>query len=167
MLNGGLGLWRGPALEEFAYEEFAQAEIVRLTELRSLAHEDRIQADLNLGRSGELISELEAAGYRIEPGRLGENMLTEGLDLLALPRGTRLTIGSQAVLELTGLRNPCIQLNEIGAGLMQRLAIRNSDGSLTRRAGVMAIVVAGGEVEVGDAIEVCLPAEPHEAMDRI
>ena len=141
---------------------------------KTVKHRSRVAADPtqpNLRQvhliAGELFDELEEAGYQIEPGRLGENLRTEGIDLLALPRATRLTIGSQAVLELTGLRNPCVQLNEIGPGLMQRLAIRNADGSLTRRAGVMAIVVATGEVRVGDAIGILLPAEPHQAMERI
>lgn len=115
----------------------------------------------------ELLHELEAAGYAVAPGRLGENVTTEGIDLLAMPTGTRLTMGTQAVLELTGLRNPCTQLDQVGPGLMQRLVDRGEDGRLIRRGGVMAIVLISGLVCAGDPIDVMLPAEPHVAMDRV
>jgi MOSC domain-containing protein YiiM len=140
----------------------------------TVKHRSRVAADPsqpNLRQvhliGSELLTELGAAGYDVHPGRLGENILTEGLDLLSLPRGTRLVIGSGAVVELTGLRNPCAQLNKVGPDLMQKLAIRNADGTLTRRAGVMAIVVTGGELHEGDPIRVSLPAEPHHAMERV
>ena len=115
----------------------------------------------------ELLRELMAAGYDVWPGRLGENVTTEGLDLLALPAGTRLTLGEDAIVELTGLRNPCPQLNDVGPDLMRRLASRNEAGELIRRAGVMAIVRAGGLVRAGDEIRVALPPEPHVPMDRV
>jgi len=115
----------------------------------------------------ELLRELEDAGYDVGPGRLGENVLTKGLDLLSLPTGTRLGLGPEAVLELTGLRNPCPQLNDVGPGLMQRLVHRDEEGRLLRRAGVMAIVLMTGDVREGDAIEITLPPEPHVAMDRV
>lgn len=115
----------------------------------------------------ELLHELEGAGYAVAPGRLGENVTTEGIDLLAMPTGTRLTLGTQAVLELTGLRNPCVQLEQVGPGLMQRLVHRDADGRLIRRGGVMAIVLASGLVRAGDPIDVTLPAKPHVAMDRV
>jgi basic membrane lipoprotein Med (substrate-binding protein (PBP1-ABC) superfamily)/DNA-binding SARP family transcriptional activator len=86
LLGDALALWRGPALEEFAYDDFAQAEIVRLEELRSLAHEDRIEADLQRGRSGELIGELEAM-HRAHPNR--ERVI--GQLMLALYRAGRQT----------------------------------------------------------------------------
>ena len=115
----------------------------------------------------ELLRELEEAGYEAPPGRLGENVTTGGVDLLALPTGTRITLGPEVVLELTGLRNPCAQLDQIGPGLMGRLASRGEDGRLVRRAGVMAIVLASGRVRTGDSIDVVLPAGPHVALDRV
>jgi len=110
---------------------------------------------------GELHDELNARGFSVRAGDMGENITTRGLDLLALPRGTRLQIGAEAVVELTGLRNPCVQLDRFQDGLMQAVLDRAVDGSLVRRAGVMGIVVAGGQVGVNDVITVALPAEPH------
>jgi DNA-binding SARP family transcriptional activator len=60
LLSQALALWRGPALTDFAYEDFAQAEIARLEERRLTAQEDRIEADLALGRHSTLTAELEA-----------------------------------------------------------------------------------------------------------
>jgi MOSC domain-containing protein YiiM len=98
---------------------------------------------------------------------MGENLTTRGVDLLALPTGTRLLIGETAVIELTGLRNPCVQLDRIEPGLMAATLERNPDGELIRKAGVMAIVVAGGEVRPGDRIQVELPAEPHRPLKPV
>jgi MOSC domain-containing protein YiiM len=109
----------------------------------------------------ELHDELRAAGFEVADGQMGENITTRGLDLLSLPAGTRLRIGPEAVLELTGLRNPCKQLNGIQKGLMAATLDRSPDGTLIRKAGVMAIVLAGGEVRPGDQITVELPVEPH------
>ncbi len=141
---------------------------------RTVQHRSRVAIDPtqpNLRQvhllQSELLSELEKAGYEVGPGRLGENVLTEGLDLLALPTGTRLELGPDAVIELTGLRNPCAQLNDVGEGLMQRLADRGEEGALVRRGGVMAVVLVGGNVKEGDAIEVALPPEPHVAMGPV
>lgn len=141
---------------------------------KTVKHLSRVAADPsqpNLRQvhliQSELLDELEQAGYDVTPGRLGENLLTEGLDLLSLPTGTHLEIGATAVLELTGLRNPCPQLNDVGPGLMQRLAQRDEQGRLVRRAGVMAIVLASGEVREQDEIGVTLPPEPHVALERV
>ena len=112
----------------------------------------------------ELIDELAARGFAVAPAVMGENVTTRGLALLDLPRGTRLALGPSAVVELTGLRNPCIQLERHQAGLMQALLERASDGRLIRKAGVMAIVLAGGEVRAGDPIAVALPDGPHERL---
>lgn len=100
----------------------------------------------------ELFDELQARGFTISPGMLGENILTKGIDLIALPEGMRLHIGPSAVVEVTGLRNPCRQLDELKRGLMSALIDRRSDGTLSRNAGVMGIVICGGEVRKGDAI---------------
>jgi MOSC domain-containing protein YiiM len=109
----------------------------------------------------ELLDELGLA-----PGQMGENVATQGLDLLALPRGTRLSFGS-AVVEVTGLRNPCKQLEGLRPGLMAAVLSRDAEGNLVRRAGVMGIVLAGGEVRPGDGIEVQLPPAPHLRLEPV
>jgi MOSC domain-containing protein YiiM len=112
----------------------------------------------------ELHHELNANGFAVAPGVMGENITTRGVDLLGLPVGTRLRLGEQAIVEVTGLRNPCKQLDGIQRGLMKATLSRDAEGELVRRAGVMAIVVAGGELRPGDHVRVELPAEPHEAL---
>jgi len=113
---------------------------------------------------GELFEELAEKGFDVAPGDVGENVLTRGVDLLALPVGTRLHLGADAVVELTGLRSPCRQLDDFQAGLMAAVLDRAEDGSLVRKAGVMSVVVAGGTVRVGDAIRVVLPEGPRRAL---
>jgi MOSC domain-containing protein YiiM len=105
----------------------------------------------------ELHDELRAAGFDVSPGQMGENVTTRGIDLLALPTGTRPHLGDAAVVELTGLRNPCVQLDGIQDGLMAATLERAEDEELIRKAGVMAVVLAGGVVRGGDAIRVELP----------
>jgi MOSC domain-containing protein YiiM len=112
----------------------------------------------------ELFDELRGKGFDIAPGDIGENVTTSGIDLLALPSGTRLRLGASAIVEVTGLRNPCVQLNTFRAGLMDATLDRDADGNLIRKAGIMSIVLAGGEVRPGDAIVVELPAQPHHAL---
>lgn len=98
---------------------------------------------------------------------MGENVTTRGVDLLSLPLGTRLALGPSAVVELTGLRNPCIQLERYQAGLMQAVLGRDDAGRLVRKAGVMAIVVTGGTVRAGDRAGVTWPEEPHIPLQPI
>ena len=112
----------------------------------------------------ELFDELRAAGFDIAPGEMGENVTTAELDILALPAGTRLRFGSAAVVELTGLRNPCGQLDRVRPGLMQATLDRGPDGKLIRKAGIMGVVIEGGEVRAGDPITVELPPQPHAAL---
>jgi MOSC domain-containing protein YiiM len=112
----------------------------------------------------ELFSELAEGGFSVCPGEIGENVTTAGVDLLQLPTRTRLRLGSNAVVEITGLRNPCKQLDKFQAGLMAATLEHAVDGSLVRKAGVMAIVLVGGRVHVGDAIQVELPALPHTPL---
>src|SRR5260370_153109 len=109
----------------------------------------------------ELFDELRDAGFDVRPGLMGENITTRGFDLLGLPAGTRLHLGQNAVVEVTGLRNPCQQLNKLQPGLMNATLARAADGNLIRKAGIMGIVVAGGEVGEGDPIEIELPTEPY------
>jgi MOSC domain-containing protein YiiM len=112
----------------------------------------------------ELHDELAARGMPVAFGQMGENVTTRGLDLLALPTGARLHLGLSAVVEVTGLRNPCLQLEEIHSGLMRAVLDHDAEGNLIRRAGVMGIVLAGGEVSTGDAITVVLPGAPHRPL---
>jgi MOSC domain-containing protein YiiM len=112
----------------------------------------------------ELFDELRSKGFRVQPGDLGENVTTSGLDLLALPTGTRLRLGLTAVVEVTGLRNPCIQIDGFQKGLMAATLDKDADGKLIRKAGIMGIVLNDGDVRPGDAIAVELPAEPHQPL---
>jgi MOSC domain-containing protein YiiM len=112
----------------------------------------------------ELHDELAEAGFPVEPGQMGENITTRGVDLLALPTGARLHLGDTAVVEVTGLRNPCLQLEGIHNGLMQAVLDRDADGNLIRKAGVMGVVANTGTVRPGDDIRVELPAGPHTPL---
>jgi len=112
----------------------------------------------------ELHDELNLLGYHVLPGDMGENITTRGIDLLGLPTGTRLLLGPRALIEITGLRNPCVQLDGFRPGLMKAVLDRDDDGALVRKAGVMAIVLADGQVSTGDAIEIALPAEPRAPL---
>lgn len=112
----------------------------------------------------ELFDELGAKGFVVKPGDIGENVTTEGVDLLGLPRGTRLHLGAEAVVEITGLRNPCRQLDDFQKGLMAAVLEKDTAGNLIRKAGVMGVVIAGGAVKPGDTITVELPAGPHQAL---
>ncbi len=112
----------------------------------------------------ELHDELRAAGFDVSAGQMGENVTTRGIELLALPSGTRLHLGDTAVVEATGLRNPCAQLEQIQKGLMAAVLGRDEQGNLIRKAGVMGIVLADGEVRPGDALGVELPPEPHRSL---
>jgi MOSC domain-containing protein YiiM len=115
----------------------------------------------------ELHDELRGRGFEVAAGQMGENVTTRGVDLLGLPTGTRLRLGAGAVVELTGLRNPCAQLNGVQDGLMAATLDKDADGNLVRKAGVMGIVLAGGEVRPGDEIGVELPAEPHRRLEPV
>jgi MOSC domain-containing protein YiiM len=115
----------------------------------------------------ELHDELADKGFRIGPGVMGENVTTRGVDLLGLPKGARLRLGNEAVVEITGLRTPCVQLDGIAPGLMSAVLDQAPDGSLIRRAGVMGIVVAGGVVRDGDGIGVELPEGEHQPLGPV
>ncbi|GIH25694.1 MOSC domain-containing protein [Acrocarpospora phusangensis] len=112
----------------------------------------------------EFHDELAGSGFSVRAGDMGENVTTRGLDLLGLPTGTRLRLGPEAVIEVTGLRNPCAQLDRFQDGLMKECVYRDEDGELVRRAGVMAVVITGGEIRPGDPIAVTYPPEPHTAL---
>ncbi len=109
----------------------------------------------------ELHRELAASGFAVSGGQMGENITTEGVDLLALPTGTRLCLGDHALIEITGLRNPCGQLDGLYEGLRAAVVTQDAAGNLIRRAGVMGVVLTGGVVRPGDPIGIELPSRPH------
>lgn len=138
---------------------------------RTVKHRSRVARDPgrpNLRQvhllHAELLDELAEAGFSLEPGCIGENVTTRGVDLLGLPRGTLLRLGRSALVEITGLRNPCSQLDGIQPGLMAAMLDRDADQRLVRKAGIMGIVLRGGVVARGDAVAVELPDPPHEAL---
>lgn len=141
---------------------------------RTVQHLSRVRRDPsapNLRQvhliAAELLAELREGGFDVAPGRLGENVTTTGLDVLALPTGTLLRLGGDAVVEVTGLRNPCLQLDRYQRGLQQAVLDRAPDGGLIRRAGVMGVVVTGGVVRPGDPIGVTLPAGEHRPLEPV
>jgi MOSC domain-containing protein YiiM len=136
---------------------------------RSRVRQDPTQPNLRQVHliHGELHDELREAGFEVAAGQIGENVTTRGLNLLGLPRGTRLYLGKQAVVEVTGLRNPCSQLDHFQPGLLAAVLGQDEHGNLIRKAGIMGIVLAGGEVRPGDPIRVELPPEPHRPLERV
>lgn len=116
--------------------------------------------------AGELLDELNAAGFAVGPGALGENLTTREIDLIGLSTGAKLHIGQGAVIEVTGLRNPCIQLDRFRPGLMAACLGRDADGRLVRKAGVMGIILTGGQVKPGDAIRIEAPAA-FRALEKV
>ncbi|HVS27927.1 MAG TPA: MOSC domain-containing protein [Solirubrobacteraceae bacterium] len=115
----------------------------------------------------ELHDQSGTKGFAVSPGEMGENVTTRGLDLLALPTGTRLGLGDVACVEVTGLRNPCVQLDGFQPGLMEAVLHRDADGKLIRKSGIMGVILAGGEVRPGDAILVELPPPPHVPLEKV
>lgn len=140
----------------------------------TVQHRSRVRADPaqpNLRQvhlmHQELFDWLETRGFSVEAGALGENITTTGVDLLGLPRGTQLHLGETAVVEVTGLRNPCAQIEGFMPGLLKELVGYDDAGILLRRAGIMGVVRHGGTVRGGDKIDVVLPSGPHQKLDRI
>lgn len=141
---------------------------------RTVKHRSRVRRDPtqpNL-RQVHLVGEelhvrLRGEGLDVGPGEMGENITTRDLDLLTLPTWTRLHLGDEAVVEVTGLRNPCVQLDRLRPGLMAAVLDRDADGELVRLAGVMTVVVAGGDVCPGDSIGVVLPSPPHRPLTPV
>ncbi|MFD3695389.1 MOSC domain-containing protein [Streptomyces sp. NPDC058646] len=115
----------------------------------------------------ELFDEVAASGFSVEPGQLGENVTTEGIDLLGLPTGALLRFGAEAVVEVTGLRNPCVQIEAFQHGLLKQVVGRDDQGRLVRKAGIMGVVREGGAVRPGDPITVTLPPAPHTPLERV
>ena len=140
----------------------------------TVQHRSRVAADPtqpNLRQvhliHSELFAEVAAVGFDLRPGDMGENVTTAGIDLLALPRGVRLQIGHDALVEVTGLRNPCAQIDAFQPGLLKTMFGHDDTGQVVRKAGIMGIVLRSGVVRPGDKITVILPQEPHHALDRV
>lgn len=115
----------------------------------------------------ELHDELRQKGFTVVAGDMGENVTTKGIDLLGLPTGTKLHLGDAAVIEVTGLRNPCSQIENFQPGLLKAVLDQGENGELIRKAGIMAVVLTGGEVFPGDPIRVELPPEPHRPLEKV
>ncbi len=115
----------------------------------------------------ELFEELKLKGFQVEDGQMGENITTMGIELLHLPKDTILTIGTKVKVKLTGLRNPCNQINSIQKGLMNAVLDKDEEGNIIRKSGVMGIVLEGGKIKKGDTIKVELPKEPHIKLERV
>jgi MOSC domain-containing protein YiiM len=133
---------------------------------RSRVRQDPTQPNLRQVHlmHAELHDEVNSQGFSVRAGDLGENVTTRGLDLLALPRGTRLQLGESALVEVTGLRNPCAQIDNFQKGLLAAVLDKDEAGNVIRKAGIMGVVLTGGVVRPGDAILVQLPAGPHEPL---
>ncbi|HZB61698.1 MAG TPA: MOSC domain-containing protein [Microvirga sp.] len=142
------------------------AHLGRTVKHRSRVAKDPSQPNLRQVHliHAELHDELRAAGFSVCAGQMGENVTTRGIDLLSLPTGARLLIGESALVEITGLRNPCVQIDRFQKGLMKAVLDRDPEGNLVRKAGVMGIVIEGGEVRPGDAIRAELPPGPHRPL---
>ena len=115
---------------------------------------------------GELHDELKELGLSVGPGEMGENITTRGLDLLGLPRGTRLHVGGEAIVEVTGLRTPCKQIERFQTGLLAAVS-QDANGNLHFKSGIMGIVLYGGVVRAGDTIRVELPPVPHQKLGKV
>lgn len=136
---------------------------------RSRVAKDPTQPNLRQAHliHSELFDELAHKGFKVKSGDMGENITTQGIDLLSLPKDTVLTIGASAKIKITGLRNPCKQLDAFQPGLMQAVLDKDAEGNLIRKAGVMGVVLASGEIKVGDQIEVELPGKPYFKLERV
>lgn len=115
----------------------------------------------------ELHDELKAKGFDIFPGQMGENTTTEGIDLLGLPTDTKLYLGQEAVIQVTGFPNPCAQLDGFKKGLMAAVLDKDEQGNIIRKAGIMGIVLANGIVNTGDSILIQLPPKPFRSLERV
>ena len=140
----------------------------------TVKHRSRVAADPsqpNLRQvhlmHAELFDELRNKGFNVGPGDLGENIVTQGLDLLSLPRGALLRFGAEATVEITGLRNPCKQIDDFMPGLLKAVLDRDDEGKLIRKAGIMTVVRSGGTIRPGDAIVIDLPDGPWHKLDSV
>jgi MOSC domain len=145
------------------------AHLGRNVQHRSRVRKDPTQPNLRQVHliHAELFDELGSKGFVVHPGELGENITTSGIDLLTLPAGARLHLGASAIVEITGLRNPCVQIDDFQKGLMTATLDKDADGKLVRKAGIMSIVIAGGDVRPGGTIGVKWPEAPHRPLQPV
>ncbi len=115
----------------------------------------------------EILDELKGLGFSVQPGEMGENITTAGIDLISLPTNARIKIGNSAVIEIKGLRNPCSQINDFKKGLMNQFLAKDQTGNAVYKAGVMGIVLEGGEIARGDKISVSMPDGPHIKLQLV
>lgn len=141
---------------------------------RTVKHRSRVKIDPTQPNRrqvhlihAELHDELAAKGFSVAAGQLGENITTRGIDLLGLPAGTRLRLGDTAIVEVTGLRNPCQQIDRFQPGLVKQVLVKDDAGNIVRKTGVMAVVIADGDVRPGDAVGIELPAGEHRALEPV
>ncbi|MEO1257815.1 MAG: MOSC domain-containing protein [Bacteroidota bacterium] len=141
---------------------------------KTVKHRSRVKADPtqpNLRQVHlihfELLKELKTKGFSVLPGEMGENITTQGIELLSLSKGTKLKLGETAIIEITGLRNPCVQLEGIQKGLMKAVLDKDADGNLVRKAGIMAVVQEGGEIKPGDNIQIEIPEGPFVPLKKV
>lgn len=160
--EGGIRLLAGLGVE-------GDAHLGETVKHRSRVRQDPTQPNLRQVHliHAELHDELRAGGFDVSAGEMGENITTRGLDLLGLPAGTKLRLGDDALVEVTGLRNPCKQLDDCRPGLMEAVLDRDERGNLVRKAGIMGVVLAGGEVRPGDEIRAVPPPEPHHPLEKV
>ena len=140
----------------------------------TVKHRSRVAADPtqpNLRQvhliASELLDEINGLGFDVAPGAMGENITTTGIDLIELPRGTVLALGDTVRLQVTGLRNPCVQIERFRPGLLPHMIGRRNDGTALLRTGIMTVVLAGGTVRAGEPIGIELPPEPHRRLEKV
>jgi MOSC domain-containing protein YiiM len=145
------------------------AHLGKTVQHRSRVRKDPTQPNLRQVHlmHAEFHDELNASGFHVSAGDLGENITTRGVELLGLPTGTWLHLGDTAIVEVTGLRNPCEQLNGFQEGLMNACVYKDINGNIVRKAGIMSIVLVGGEIRVSDSIRVELPSDPHHPLQVV
>jgi MOSC domain-containing protein YiiM len=144
----------------------------------TVQHRSRVASDPNQPNlrqvhlvMSELLDEVRTAGTSIDNGQLGENITTSGIDLIGLPVGSVLRIGPDALVALTGLRNPCKQIRDVGEGVLKMMFVDGEEygrpGEQVGRTGVMGVVLTGGEVRSNDTIKIRYPAGPHTPMQKV
>ncbi|BDS12158.1 MOSC domain-containing protein [Aureispira anguillae] len=141
---------------------------------KTVKHRSRVAIDPNQPNlrqvhliHSELFEELLSKGFQISAGQMGENITTQGIKLLELPKDTLLYIGEQAIVKITGLRNPCHQLNGLQEGLLKAVLDKDEQGNLIRKAGIMGIVLRGGSIALDDVIRIELPPLPFLPLERV
>ena len=141
---------------------------------KTVKHRSRVRKDPNQPNlrqvhliHSELHEELAIKGFSVTAGQMGENVTTVGIPLLNLPKDTILHLGNDAQVQVTGLRNPCVQLDNFQKGLLKAVLDKDESGNLIRKSGIMGIVLKGGVVHQGDTIRVELPSLPHLKLEKV